>query len=135
MLLLFVTHPAEILSGDVLSEAGWNGDAVAPNNTVQTLSRLRKSLGTQSDGTDFFENVARRGYRFLAKVGQERSTSAPLELDAHLAPFSAFMTGSEALETLDLDQIARARLPGGVTRSSGVRRGAHRSRERLRPAV
>lgn len=109
ILNVFVSHPGEVLSFDVLASAGWGEEEVTPNSVAQALSRLRKVLGTQDDGTPFFENVAGRGYRFMAPVTRVEPPREHADLDALLEPYGAFVKGSAALETLDLDEIARAR--------------------------
>src|SRR5438128_2719491 len=90
---VFVTHPGEIVSVDALADAGWHGEAVTNNNVAQAVSRLRKSLGVLDDGLPLIENVARRGYRFVAPVVREQTSRPIVEIDSLLAPYTAFVRG------------------------------------------
>lgn len=109
LLLLFAAHAGEILSIDSLADAGWHETAVTDNNVAQAVSRLRKTLGRQDDGAPFIENVAGRGYRFAAPVDRRQPRQPAAAIDELLAPFSRFVEGRAALETLMIPAVVRAR--------------------------
>src|SRR5712691_12243316 len=67
ILLLLASNAGRIVSKDALIEAGWKDVAVSDNSIEQAISGLRKTLGSQQDGTPYIETLARRGYR-LASV-------------------------------------------------------------------
>ena len=68
VLLLFTSHPGETISKDSLAAAAWEEPSVDDNNIAQAVSRLRKALGDQKDGSPFIQNIPKRGYRFVAPV-------------------------------------------------------------------
>ena len=109
ILLVLASNAGQIVSKDALIEAGWKDVAVTDNSIEQAISSLRKTLGSQPDGTPYIETLARRGYRFGAPVERGQSRQSDAALDALLAPYRAFVEGRAALETLDRDAIARAR--------------------------
>ena len=108
LLLLLVQCAGQIVSKDVLAEAGWKGTAVDDNNVAQAVSRLRKTLGAQKDGKPFIENVIGRGYRFAGPVERGDPGRPHLAVDALVAPHRVFVDGRAALETLGRDDVARA---------------------------
>ncbi len=108
VLLLFASHPGEIISKDSLAAAAWEEAAVDDNNIAQAVSRLRKVLGNQKDGSPFIANIPKRGYRFVAPVARAQPRHASVALDELVAPYRAFVGGRAALERLDCDAIGRA---------------------------
>ena len=64
VLILLVEKKGEIVSRDRLMETVWKDTFVEEANINYTISQLRKTLG----GKDFIQTVARRGYRFDARV-------------------------------------------------------------------
>jgi DNA-binding winged helix-turn-helix (wHTH) protein len=126
VLLLFTTHPGEIISKDSLAEAAWKVAAVDDNNIAQAVSRLRKALGHQKDGSPFIENIPWRGYRFVAPVARAQPGHASVALDALVAPYRAFVEGRAALERLDCEAVGRARQAfEGVLRAAPDDPSAH----------
>jgi DNA-binding winged helix-turn-helix (wHTH) protein len=109
VLLLFASHPGEIISKDSLAAAAWEEAAVDDNNIAQAVSRLRKVLGNQKDGSPFIANIPKRGYRFVAPVDRAQPRHGSVALDELVAPYRAFVEGRAALERLDCDAIGRAR--------------------------
>jgi DNA-binding winged helix-turn-helix (wHTH) protein/cytochrome c-type biogenesis protein CcmH/NrfG len=109
ILLLLASTAGRIVSKNALIEAAWKDVAVSDNSLEQAISSLRKTLGSQQDGTPFIETLARRGYRFNAAVERHYARQSDDTLDALLAPYRAFVEGRAALETLDRDAVTRAR--------------------------
>jgi DNA-binding winged helix-turn-helix (wHTH) protein len=99
ILLLLASTAGHIVSKDALIEAAWKDVAVSDNSLEQAISSLRKTLGSQQDGTPFIETLARRGYRFSATVERHQARQSDDTLDALLAPYRAFVEGRAALET------------------------------------
>lgn len=104
LLCLLVARAGELLSKDVLSSAGWPDVAVGDNSVEQAISLLRRTLPPS-----YIETEARRGYRFTQAVTKADVRQSDEALEALLAPHRAFVEGRAALETLDREQIARAR--------------------------
>ena len=109
ILLLLASNAGRIVSKDALIEAGWKDVAVSDNSIEQAISGLRKTLGSQQDGTPYIETLARRGYRLAVPVERGQPRQSDAALDALLAPYRAFVEGRAALETLDRDAVSRAR--------------------------
>jgi DNA-binding winged helix-turn-helix (wHTH) protein len=109
VLLLLVARAGQIVSKSDLLEAGWKDVAVGDNSLEQVISSLRRLLGAHAVGLPYIETVSRRGYRFNVAVARTAPRESDAALDALLAPHRAFIEGRAALETLEGEQIARAR--------------------------
>lgn len=68
ILILLVKHEGQIVSKEILLSSIWTDSFVEEGNISRAISTLRKSLGTQSNGSDFIETVPKIGYRFIAPV-------------------------------------------------------------------
>jgi DNA-binding winged helix-turn-helix (wHTH) protein len=97
LLALFVVHAGEIVSKDLLADAGWKDVAVTDNSVAQAVSRLRRALGRQADGSPCIENVVGRGYRFVAPVRRVQPARPSVAVETLLAPYQAFVQGRAAL--------------------------------------
>jgi DNA-binding winged helix-turn-helix (wHTH) protein len=104
ILLVLVARAGQIVPKDDLLEAAWKEVAVGDNSLEQAISGLRRVLGAS-----LIETVPRRGYRFRGEVAHKAARETDAGLDALLAPHRAFIEGRAALESLDRDQVARAR--------------------------
>ena len=74
-LLVLIERRGRIVSKEELLEAVWPNSVVEESNLFLYLSLLRKTLGTQKDGSPYVETLRRRGYRFNGEVnlvGEER---------------------------------------------------------------
>jgi tetratricopeptide (TPR) repeat protein len=109
VLLELVARRGSIVSKDALIEAVWQDVAVTDNSLEQAVSALRRVLGSAPDGQPYIQTVARQGYRFTGTVTPIAARASDEELDALLAPHRAWLEGRAALETLERDQIVRAR--------------------------
>jgi DNA-binding winged helix-turn-helix (wHTH) protein len=126
VLLLLVARAGRIIPKEDLLEAGWKDVAVGDNSLEQAISSLRRLLGTRADGVAYIETVPRRGYRFGVAVTRLVPRESDAGLDALLAPHRAFIEGRAALETLEGDQVARAReVFEGALRSAPDHASAH----------
>src|SRR6267154_364149 len=81
ILAILLEKPGELITRDELRDRLWSGDTFVDfdhglNNAVM---RLREALGDSSDRPRFIETVPRRGYRFVAPIGEiQPSARAPL---------------------------------------------------------
>ncbi len=108
LLCALVAKAGEVLSKDQLIQIAWREVAVTDNSLEQAISTLRRTLGSRPSD-EYIKTEARRGYRFAAPVTRIATRQTDAALDALLAPHRAWMEGRVALETLERDQIARAR--------------------------
>jgi len=67
-LAFFVEHAGETLDKDVLLRAIWPGVIVEENSLTQNVSTLRQVLGETRGENRYIATIARKGYRFVAKV-------------------------------------------------------------------
>ena len=109
VLLHLAAHAGSVVSKDDLVKAGWGGTAVGDNSLEQAISTLRRTLGTTADAREYVETVPRQGYRLTAPVTRAIPQASAADIDALLAPHRALLDGRAALETLERDQIRRAR--------------------------
>jgi DNA-binding winged helix-turn-helix (wHTH) protein len=109
VLYLLVRHAGELIPKESLVSAGWGDVAVTDNSLEQAISSLRRGLGPRADGSHYIETVPRRGYRFTASAERRIARATDESLDALMAPHRAWMEGRAALESLEAEQISRAR--------------------------
>ena len=76
-LLYFVEHAGETLDKDVLLRSIWPGVVVEENSLTQNVSTLRQALGEARGENRYIATVARRGYRFVAKVTRRDGAMEP----------------------------------------------------------
>ncbi|MCM3903896.1 MAG: winged helix-turn-helix domain-containing protein [Pyrinomonadaceae bacterium] len=67
-LVALIEHRGKIVSKDELLDAVWPDTVVEESNLFLYLSVLRKTLGTQKNGSPYVETLRRRGYRFNGEV-------------------------------------------------------------------
>ena len=126
VLLHLLAHAGAIVSKDGLIESAWSGLAVTDNSLEQAISGLRRVLGDGSDGQPYIQTVPRQGYRFNGAVTRTTVRASDDSLEALLAPHRAWIEGRAALETLETEQIVRARgVFEGVLRSAPDQASAH----------
>jgi DNA-binding winged helix-turn-helix (wHTH) protein len=109
VLYRLVSQAGELVTKEALVTAGWGDVAVTDNSLEQAISSLRRALGSRADGSQYIETVPRRGYRFTASAEKKTARATDEGLEALMAPHRAWLEGRAALETLEADQIARAR--------------------------
>lgn len=126
VLLLLVSRAGSVVSKDALIEAAWRDVAVTDNSLEQAISALRRALGAAPDDQPYIQNVPRQGYRFGAAVTRAVARVSDSALDDLLAPHRAWIEGRAALETLEGNQIVRAReVFEGVLKSAPDQASAH----------
>lgn len=75
-LVYFVEHAGETLDKDMLLRSIWPGVVVEENSLTQNVSTLRQMLGEARGENRYIATVARKGYRFVAKVTKRDERSA-----------------------------------------------------------
>jgi len=77
VLRYLVEHADRLVTQDELLEALWRDTYVNPEGIRKYILEIRKVLGDQLDRPLFIETLPKRGYRFVAKVVDERLQPAP----------------------------------------------------------
>ena len=90
-LVYFVEHAGETLDKDRLLRSIWPGVIVEENSLTQNVSTLRQMLGEARGENRYIATVARRGYRFVAKVTRrdEGVVSGPVAASVAVPPGAA----------------------------------------------
>jgi DNA-binding winged helix-turn-helix (wHTH) protein len=109
VLLYLLAHAGTVVSKDQLIASAWDGLAVTDNSLEQAISGLRRVLGDGPSGDAYIQTVPRQGYRFTGVVTRTTARASDDSLEALLAPHRAWIEGRAALETLEAEQIRRAR--------------------------
>jgi len=78
LLLHLVDHAGTLVTKEELLDALWPGANVTDNALAQAVSELRQAIGDDAATPAYIKTVARRGYRFIARVDAvESGGSAP----------------------------------------------------------
>jgi len=126
VLVQLLAHAGAVVSKDQLIATAWDGLAVTDNSLEQAISGLRRLLGDSPAGSPYIQTVPRQGYRFTGTVTRTTVRASDDSLEALLAPHRAWIEGRAALETLEAEQIRRARgVFEGVLRSAPDQAPAH----------
>jgi DNA-binding winged helix-turn-helix (wHTH) protein len=111
LLRYLVARPAALVSKEELFQSLWPDVVVTENALTQAVSDLRQALGDDRSSPTYIQTVAKRGYRFVARVEVTGNDSAPARrrretssLDAH----RALAEGRLQLESLDASEVAVA---------------------------
>jgi len=68
ILIVLVLRAGELVEKDELLKAVWPDTFVEESNLTQNIFTLRRALGDERVDPRYIETVARRGYRFIARV-------------------------------------------------------------------
>ena len=101
-----VSRAGEVVSKDLLISAGWRDLNVSDSSLEKMIFQVRQHLD-EADPHRYIRTVARRGYQFVAPVTRVDGNGE--DTAVLLAPHRAWTEGRAALETLERDQVARAR--------------------------
>jgi Tol biopolymer transport system component/DNA-binding winged helix-turn-helix (wHTH) protein len=82
ILALLLEKPGEVVTREELRERLWPADTFVDfdHSLNSAVKKLRQALSDDPDTPRFIETIPRRGYRFIAPVGNGASLSSPLEL-------------------------------------------------------
>ena len=86
LLIMLVKHAGRMLTKDELLAAVWPNAVVEESNLSVSITELRKVLGDES----YIETVARRGYRFSAKVNETTTGEKATASSDEPAPVGCF---------------------------------------------
>ncbi len=76
VLAVLVEHAGHLVEKEELMQLVWPDSFVEEANIARIVHTLRKVLGEDENGNKFIETVAKKGYRFVAKVEEVREPSA-----------------------------------------------------------
>jgi Tol biopolymer transport system component/DNA-binding winged helix-turn-helix (wHTH) protein len=93
LLALFVAHPGELLTKEVLLRELWPNSFVEEGALSVYVSALRKALGDTAGTSKLIETLPKKGYRFVGRVVE---TGAPASQSPR-ARFRTFAVASIAL--------------------------------------
>jgi non-specific serine/threonine protein kinase len=77
VLLVFLSHPGQLLSRDQLLDAVWGHSFVTPATLNRIIAQLRKALADDSEAPRCIQTVHGLGYRFIAPLERVEEKTAP----------------------------------------------------------
>lgn len=81
LLLLFIDHPAEVLSKERILKTIWQGKVVNEDSLAVAISYLRKALADNSRAPEYIKTIPGVGYQFIA-VAEPSFVTESLVMDA-----------------------------------------------------
>ncbi|OON63389.1 hypothetical protein B0920_08395 [Massilia sp. KIM] len=121
LLALLVERAGEVVSKRELMAHAWPRVVVEESNLRVHVSALRKALGEQAGQPRFIENVAGRGYSFVAPVARHGVAAAPAAAASRRGA-TRLIGRAEVLETIGAELGERRLLtvvgPGGIGKTS-----------------
>ncbi|HEX6732973.1 MAG TPA: winged helix-turn-helix domain-containing protein, partial [Pyrinomonadaceae bacterium] len=97
ILLILLKHAGQVVEKDKLINEVWPDTFVEESNITQNIFTLRRALQDDSSGPKYIETVARRGYRFVARV---RKVPTKLDSEAKDAEVTASAVSSFGLSPI-----------------------------------
>ena len=104
VLTLLLERPGDIVTREELREKLWSADTFVDfDHSLNTaINKIREALGDSASNPRFVETIARRGYRFIAPVQQEKEPD-PASSESRPAEIQPPQTGQ------DLEELPQAR--------------------------
>jgi Tol biopolymer transport system component/DNA-binding winged helix-turn-helix (wHTH) protein len=102
LLRVIVERRGEIISKQAIFETVWQGTFVEEGVLTQNIYTLRKTLGTDENGNQIIENIARRGYRLNVPVNFAPKT----EVDHDKQVLSVILSEQEILDEVSNKNFA-----------------------------
>jgi len=84
ILAILLSKPGELVTREELRDRLWSGDTYVDFNhgLNAAVNRLREALCDSAEAPKYVETLPRRGYRFIAEVGEQNSIQPVPELPA-----------------------------------------------------
>jgi Tol biopolymer transport system component/DNA-binding winged helix-turn-helix (wHTH) protein len=102
VLLALVQNSGRIVEKEELMQMVWPDTFVEEVNLARNISDIRKALGDTRSNPRFIETIAKRGYRFTAKVQQPVNDAPTAEPEkSNVLPFAAPTNLLEAVQPSD----------------------------------
>lgn len=108
LLRTLIQHAGKVIAKQRLLDLAWGSVAVSENSLERMVSDLRALLDA-NDRRAFIETVSGHGYQFVAPITPVEAKDDLVDVEDLLAPHRAWVDGLAALETLERDQVVRAR--------------------------
>jgi DNA-binding winged helix-turn-helix (wHTH) protein len=107
VLELLISRPGEVVTREELQKALWPADTfVEFDQGLNTaIKKIRLALGDSADNPRFIETLPRKGYRFIAPVG-ERKTPDPISVSTPIPVPAVHMRGWRWLVSAGLVAVA-----------------------------
>jgi Tol biopolymer transport system component/DNA-binding winged helix-turn-helix (wHTH) protein len=72
VLAVLLEHPGQVVTRDELQERLWGKDTVVDfdHSLGTAINKIREALGDSAENPRFIETLSKRGYRFIAPVGE-----------------------------------------------------------------
>ena len=123
ILTALVEHPGEVVTREQIRQRLWpNGTIVEVSHGINAaIQRLREALGESAENPQFIETLARRGYRFIARV-ETGASLAPAEPSTAGDPKSNAAPPSEVSHFRVLERIGAGGM-GVVYRAEDLKLG------------
>ena len=83
LLITLVESDGQVLTKEELMHRVWPDSFVEEANLSHHIHKLREALGEREHGDKYIETLARRGYRFVAKVTEVQDQDAALIVEEH----------------------------------------------------
>ena len=83
LLITLVESDGQVLTKDELMRKVWPDSFVEEANLSHHIHKLREALGEREQGDKYIETLARRGYRFVAKVTEVQNEGVDLLVEEH----------------------------------------------------
>jgi DNA-binding winged helix-turn-helix (wHTH) protein/Tfp pilus assembly protein PilF len=116
LLLHLVDHAGTLVTKEELLDALWPGANVTDNALAQAVSELRQALGDDAGTPEYIKTIARRGYRFIARVDAVESVSVAPAATAPTAPQPA--DHLQSIAVLDFTNVTAD--PGSAWLAAGI---------------
>ena len=107
VLRMLAEHGGRVVSREALLEAVWGTDAIGENSLDRAISALRKAIDSCHDGPSWIESVKRKGFRLTAPVERVPIAEPAGALAMLLDHRRVQVESRDALDTWDLEAIAR----------------------------
>ena len=92
VLQVLLEHPGEVVTREELQNRLWGSDTIVDfDHSIADppLIKIREALRDSAENPRFVETLARRGYRFIAPIGQSVEPDEAAELPTRNEPFPA----------------------------------------------
>lgn len=108
VLATLVEHRDRVISRDELIERVWGGRVVSDATIDARISAVRKAIGDSGKMQSMVKTIARRGFRFVATLVAEETTSDPVEsrLTSTMQPSIMVQTFQDHSEGADKGVLA-----------------------------
>jgi TolB-like protein len=73
LLVYLVQNRERVVSKDDLLEGVWGGRIVSESTLTSHINAVRKAIGDTGDEQSLIRTIARKGFRFVAEISEERS--------------------------------------------------------------